>query len=38
MDEAFFFEALVKCGFAKVADDGEIAVFIGRDPKDQEEE
>ena len=36
MDEAFFFDALVKCGFAKVADDGEIAVFIGKDPKEGE--
>jgi len=35
MDEAFFFEALVRCGFAKVADDGEITVFIGKDPKEE---
>lgn len=37
MDEAFFFEALVRCGFAKVADDGAIAIFIGRNPQEEEE-
>ena len=37
MDEAFFFDALVRCGFAKVADDGEIAIFIGRNPQEEEE-
>lgn len=37
MDEAFLFDALVKCGFAKVSDDGEIAVFIGKNPEAEEE-
>ena len=31
-DIDFLFEALVKSGFAKVEDDGEIAIFIGKNP------
>ena len=31
-DTDLLFEALIKSGFAKVEDTGEIAIFIGKDP------